>query len=90
MIVLRSGSSRSGSSSTSPGGDGLEVACEPAPGTWTWPSLAYGDWSDTCDTLHAHTQVPGKLAVVLTGALAGVQRTSGPATIDRQRPIASG
>ena len=31
----------------------------------TWPSLAYGDWSDTCDTLHAHTQVLGKLAVEL-------------------------
>jgi Family of unknown function (DUF5996) len=31
----------------------------------TWPSLSYGDWSDTCDTLHAHTQVLGKLAVEL-------------------------
>jgi Family of unknown function (DUF5996) len=25
----------------------------------------YSDWSDTCDTLHAHTQVLGKLAVAL-------------------------
>jgi hypothetical protein len=30
-----------------------------------WPSLNYTDWSDTCDTLHAHTQVLGKLAVAL-------------------------
>ena len=26
-----------------------------------WPPLDYADWSDTCDTLHAHTQVLGKL-----------------------------
>src|SRR5918995_6970997 len=30
-----------------------------------WPSLSYGPWSATCDTLHAHTQVLGKLAVKL-------------------------
>ncbi len=30
-----------------------------------WPSLAYEEWSETCDTLHAHTQVLGKLAVAL-------------------------
>jgi len=30
-----------------------------------WPPLAYGAWSKTCDTLHAHTQVLGKLAVAL-------------------------
>jgi len=30
-----------------------------------WPSLNYPDWSETCDTLHAHTQVLGKLAVAL-------------------------
>jgi hypothetical protein len=30
-----------------------------------WPSLRYAEWSDTCDTLHAHTQVLGKLAVAL-------------------------
>jgi hypothetical protein len=30
-----------------------------------WPSLAYDDWRETCDTLHAHTQVLGKLAVAL-------------------------
>ena len=30
-----------------------------------WPPLAYEPWSATCDTLHAHTQVLGKLAVEL-------------------------
>jgi hypothetical protein len=32
----------------------------------SWPpALPYESWSATCDTLHAHTQVLGKLAVVL-------------------------
>jgi Family of unknown function (DUF5996) len=30
-----------------------------------WPPLEYEAWSATCDTLHAHTQVVGKLAVAL-------------------------
>jgi hypothetical protein len=30
-----------------------------------WPVLNYGEWSATCDTLHAHTQVLGKLAAKL-------------------------
>ena len=30
-----------------------------------WPALAYEAWRETCDTLHAHTQVLGKLAVAL-------------------------
>src|SRR2546425_10394950 len=30
-----------------------------------WPPLSYGPWSATCDTLHAHTQGLGKLAVKL-------------------------
>src|ERR1017187_7284518 len=29
-----------------------------------WRELAYEQWHETCDTLHAHTQVVGKLAVV--------------------------
>jgi len=33
----------------------------PAP----WPSASFADWSETCETLHAHTQVLGKLAAVL-------------------------
>ena len=30
-----------------------------------WPSTSYAEWSETCDTLHAHTQVLGKLAAEL-------------------------
>ena len=30
-----------------------------------WPALSYESWSATCDTLHAHTQLLGKLAVAL-------------------------
>jgi Family of unknown function (DUF5996) len=30
-----------------------------------WPAISYDAWSETCDTLHAHTQVLGKLAVEL-------------------------
>ncbi len=30
-----------------------------------WPALSYAQWNATCDTLHAHTQVLGKLAAVL-------------------------
>src|ERR1700760_1890550 len=31
----------------------------------SWPSQRYEDCTATCDTLHAHTQVLGKLAAVL-------------------------
>lgn len=30
-----------------------------------WPQINYSDWNETCDTLHAHTQLLGKLAVAL-------------------------
>jgi hypothetical protein len=30
-----------------------------------WPVFSYDDWRETCDTLHAHTQVLGKFAVAL-------------------------
>ena len=30
-----------------------------------WPAVSYQQWSATCDTLHAHTQVLGKLSVAL-------------------------
>lgn len=30
-----------------------------------WPTVSYEDWRETCDTLHAHTQVLGKLAAEL-------------------------
>ncbi len=31
----------------------------------SWPVLAYDRWAGTCDTLHGHTQLLGKLAVAL-------------------------
>src|SRR5664280_1830524 len=33
-----------------------------------WPAVSYEEWRETCDTLHAHTQVLGKLAVALAPA----------------------
>ena len=30
-----------------------------------WPAVSYERWSETCDTLHAHTQLLGKLAAKL-------------------------
>src|SRR5438270_7258845 len=33
-----------------------------------WPAMNYEQWSATCDTLHAHTQLLGKLAVALAPA----------------------
>src|ERR1700761_1696564 len=30
-----------------------------------WPDVSYNLWSATCDTLHAHTQVLGKVAATL-------------------------
>jgi hypothetical protein len=30
-----------------------------------WPAIPYDEWRETCETLHGHTQVLGKLAVVL-------------------------
>ncbi len=32
----------------------------------SWSSVNYEDWSETCDTLHAHTQVLGKVAATLS------------------------
>jgi hypothetical protein len=33
--------------------------------TQHWPAISYDRWAATCDTLHAHTQLLGKLAVEL-------------------------
>ena len=33
--------------------------------TGVWPDVSYQNWSATCDTLHAHSQVLGKLAATL-------------------------
>src|ERR1700675_9895 len=30
-----------------------------------WGAVSYENWTETCDTLHAHTQFLGKLAVAL-------------------------
>jgi Family of unknown function (DUF5996) len=32
----------------------------------SWPSISYEEWRETCDTLHAHTQVLGKIAATLS------------------------
>ena len=41
-----------------------------------WPRVDYEGWSATCDTLHAHTQVLGKLAVELAPPEPGLQHTA--------------
>jgi len=45
-----------------------DIARDDTPGqvmTQGWPAVSYDRWAATCDTLHAHTQVLGKLAVRL-------------------------
>jgi hypothetical protein len=42
----------------------------------TWPAISYEDWSATCDTLHGHTQVLGKLAVALAPPEPQLQHTA--------------
>jgi uncharacterized protein DUF5996 len=44
--------------------------------TVKWPSLNYEQWSATCDTLHGHTQVLGKLAAVLAPPAPQLQHTA--------------
>ena len=42
-----------------------------------WPALPpYGAWAATCDTLHAHTQVLGKLAAALAPPEPQLQHTA--------------
>jgi hypothetical protein len=41
-----------------------------------WPDVSYKHWSATCDTLHAHTQVLGKLAVLLAPPEPELQHTA--------------
>jgi hypothetical protein len=41
-----------------------------------WPDLSYEQWHETCDTLHAHTQVLGKLAVALAPPEPQLQHTA--------------
>ena len=42
----------------------------------SWPGVDYAGWSATCDTLHAHTQVLGKLAVELAAPEPHFQHTA--------------
>src|SRR5580700_9632149 len=43
----------------------------------SWPALPpYGAWAATCDTLHAHTQVLGKLAAALAPPEPQLQHTA--------------
>src|ERR1700683_3348816 len=41
-----------------------------------WPSVSYEQWRGTCDTLHAHTQVLGKLAVAMAPPEPELQHTA--------------
>lgn len=41
-----------------------------------WPGASYENWRATCDTLHAHTQVLGKLAVRLAPPEPELQHTA--------------
>jgi hypothetical protein len=41
-----------------------------------WPACSYEDWQPTCDTLHAHTQVLGKLAATLAPAEPQLQHSA--------------
>src|SRR6187200_275132 len=41
-----------------------------------WPAVAYEGWRATCDTLHAHTQILGKLAVALAPPEPQLQHTA--------------
>src|SRR6201992_1564404 len=45
-----------------------------------WPELNYPDWHATCDTLHAHTQVLGKLAAKLAPPAPQLQHAALPLT----------
>src|SRR5215468_2466927 len=42
----------------------------------SWPACSYQDWRPTCDTLHAHTQVLGKLAARLAPAEPQLQHSA--------------
>jgi hypothetical protein len=42
----------------------------------SWPELSYSRWPKTCDTLHGHTQVLGKLAVALAAPEPQLQHTA--------------
>ena len=41
-----------------------------------WPAVSYENWHDTCDTLHAHSQVLGKVAARLAPREPQLQHTA--------------
>jgi hypothetical protein len=41
-----------------------------------WPAVSYEQWSETCDTLHGHSQVLGKLAAKLAPPEPQLQHTA--------------
>jgi hypothetical protein len=41
-----------------------------------WPSIPFARWRETCETLHAHTQLLGKLAVALAPPEPQLQHTA--------------
>jgi hypothetical protein len=41
-----------------------------------WPALPFAEWSETCDTIHAHTQLLGKLAASLAPPEPQLQHTA--------------
>ena len=53
-----------------------------AGGAGTWPSLAFDDWKDTCETLQLWTQVVGKIRLKLARPQQAQQATSALATTD--------
>jgi uncharacterized protein DUF5996 len=52
------------------------MASEEQPMTQGWPTVSYDRWGPTCDTLHAHTQLLGKLAVELAPPEAELQHAA--------------
>ena len=44
--------------------------------TAAWPMLSFDAWSETCETLHAHTQVLGKVALALAPPEPQLQHTA--------------
>src|SRR5260370_13520128 len=52
-----------------------------------WPALPYDAWSATCDTLHAHTQVLGKLAAALAPPEPQLQHAALRLTVRGSEPL---
>ena len=64
----------------------VEMPSLPSP----WPALPYDAWHATCDTLHAHTQVLGKLAAALAPPEPQLQHAALRETLPLPAPDGSG